>query len=179
MEQATLFEGIMILGTAICAIIGALLIVLGIGCAIDGVKTSIARRKLREWQIDYSGRVTMLLSDLLNDHIIKGAYPEVHAVITQIEKSARALNPICVSQYDIRDILKERFPRENNLSQAAVEEYIAGLNYSPETPDATKTYVAGNIRGFYAWLQRGRYVQRPFKELNPGSTEPYKAEGQG
>lgn len=41
---------------------------------------------------------------------------------------------------------------EIKVKDSEVEEYIKNLGWSPATPDEVKTYVVGNIRGFYSWL---------------------------
>lgn len=46
----------------------------------------------------------------------------------------------------------------NRLDRNDVEAYLRGLRWSKGTPDEHITLVAGNIRGFLAWLAQREHV---------------------
>ena len=48
---------------------------------------------------------------------------------------------------------------EDSAVEAMLTYYINSLSWSEGTPDIARTLVAGNIRGFYGWLQREGVVR--------------------
>lgn len=52
------------------------------------------------------------------------------------------------------------------------EEFIRSMEWAPGTPDEVKTIAAGNVRGFWNWLnQRGR-SQVPDKDMDEATGIP-------